>query len=71
MCQELNNICIINFEKKNRFLYAFIQLAKFHAEIERKREQQAEKDRKRCEELQAQLAEQAKFDEERFVELLL
>jgi hypothetical protein len=52
-------------------LYAFIQLAKFHAEIERKREQQAEKDRKRCEELQAQLAEQARFDEERFVELLL
>lgn len=41
------------------------ELAKFHAEIERKREQQAEKDRKRCEELQAQLAEQAKFDEER------
>jgi hypothetical protein len=31
----------------------------------------SEKDRKRCEELQAQLAEQAKFDEERFVELLL
>ena len=33
MCQELNNICIINFEKKNGFLYAFIQLAKI---LERK-----------------------------------
>lgn len=50
---------------KCKAMFIFLQVAKFHEEIEKKQQKQAEKDQKRYDELQAQLAEQAIFDQER------